>query len=122
MKALFLIVIILLKFIQNQKRSLQTSYYLIDSEYLLSETYKNIIEPENTNYIPKEDSYVINNKPEYLLITNQTDSTIEQENSKKNIYEYTGALGLGSGVIAIIVFMIIGLIICIIGLATPFPM
>ena len=114
-----------LRSLQNEStintKKLNNLKSLVDNDFLLKEGFKDILSPENPNFKPLNYTIIENKKPE-LLIINDTDKTTLIISNKVVIedYSYTGALGLGAGVIAVIVFMIIGLLICIIGLATEY--
>lgn len=91
----------------------------LQDSVLLEKIYGSIIKPDDSNYTPIEDDSKINlNKPEYIIVSNSTEASTTT--ISKYDYEYTGSLGLGSGVIAIIVFMIFGVFVCIYGLSTEY--
>jgi hypothetical protein len=95
-----------------------------DKTVIIENLYKDLINPVNTNLKPIKVDIPFNLKPEYLLQSNEETKTQIIESTKITLedYQYSGALGLGSGVIAIIAFMIVGLLICIYGNSTEYSL
>lgn len=95
----------------------------INSTTLLLDTYDDIFNPTDPKYNPQKIPLIANKKPSFILISNKTASRVVI-NNKVSIsdYQYTGSLGLGAGTIAVIIFMGFGLLICIYGLSTEYPM
>lgn len=116
MKYFFLIYLYsLFRFGFNQNN--QSQYEYIDNTYY---DYSSI----NERLIPQNLSYTKPVKPEYILLKDTYNQINIVENSKITLkdYEYSGSIGLGNGVIAIIVFMIIGVFVCIFGVATEYSL
>lgn len=108
---------------QNRFLQLEPSLTLIDNEVLTKENFNSVINPENPIYKPVAMQKNILNKPNYVIDTTKEVTKVMLSNKVTLAdYEYSGVGGLGSGVIAIIVFIIVGALICIIGLATEYQM
>lgn len=84
--------------------------------------YQDLINPNKKKYLSIKANIYNVKKPERIIIDNNEDNNILKGNSRisKEDYEYSGALGLGSGVIAIILFVFVGVSICIYGSATEY--
>lgn len=91
----------------------------------LAAEYEAVIIPTDSNLAPISDSYEDVAKPSYILKINNLDTTDTATTTlvvNLDDYQYSGSLGLGSGVIAIIIFMVIGFLVCIYGISTEYPM
>lgn len=108
------------KYLQNNLRHLQDT--TDPNTYVLNELYNNVFNPTDVKFSPVKGDEIIIKKPEYVAAANKTESLIVLNNKvKREDYEYSGALGLGGGTIAVIAFMIIGVFICIFGISTEYP-
>ncbi len=102
-------------------RNLQTTA-TDPNNFVLNELYNNVFNPTDIKFTPIKGDEIVAKKPEYIAAANRTESLIIINNKVSRAdYEYSGALGLGSGTIAVIAFMIIGVLICIFGISTEYP-
>lgn len=89
---------------------------------VLNELYNNVFNPTDVKFTPVKGDEIVIKKPEFVPAANKTETQIIINNKvTREDYEYSGALGLGAGTIAVIAFMIIGVLICIFGISTEYP-
>lgn len=127
MSNIFIIIVLVFSLLEicltNNLRILQLepALTIIDNEVLTKENFKNFLNPEIEFYRPIAMPKNTLNKPSYVIDSTKEVTKVMISNKVTLAdYEYSGVGGLGSGVIAIITFIIVGALICIIGLATEY--
>lgn len=90
--------------------------------FIKEQIYIDIKNPLLVKYKAKSIELIENNKPEAIFInkTITNEGLVINNKVSRSDYQYSGRYGLGNGVIAIIAFMIIGLLVCIFGISTEY--
>lgn len=107
----------------NETEIIPPEEVITTSEKEMIAYYQNIYNPNNRAYQPINFTFPDNPKPSRLIVEKEEVTTRVVGNSRvsKSDYEYTGP-GLGNGVIAIICFIVVGIIVCIAGTATEYSL